>query len=407
MNENLKYDRASLLVEPFSVLNKILYDRKFGSLIPVKPGLDEYEDHEVILIWSLKSGKSKLSWNGRDITSGCQDFDRQRISRSSIEFQWQSRKGTKFTAIAHANPVDGMNQYELLINGLSFNTLISKDECVRQRLEELSLDPPKLEVVSPEDDRSTCSDRDNTRMQRSVSIDIVGSDEMSGGGIYDPHQNSRLASAGFSYDLDIKDELRSDLFSSTLDYLRDELSSCVPVTEEMISRAIIHAFSEDRDCDTSSESYSIQTDGYLDSSEVEADILGETFSWLKRSQPFISSCELTDRKLEFLRKHVERMVSHVRHDRLKACVASQIIHRVALILKLEVAKELIGDTVIFRNLNSLTTTQDILEVMKSFGDIQVAAVSREYEGFGTSLCTLIDYNLKVSHLNRDQVSVVS
>jgi hypothetical protein len=180
----------------------------------------------------------------------------------------------------------------------------------------------------------------------------------------------------------MEDELRSDLYSGTLDVLRDVVSSFVPETEEMMSRAIINAFSEDHDSDTSGDSLSLHSDRHLYPAEVEADVLGETFEWLKWSRDFISAFDMHDRKLEFMQKHVEQVVAHVRHERLAPTPASLIMHRVAAVLKLEVTREPKWDTVMFSNLNSLTTSEDIMDAMRQYGDVTEAAVSRNHEGFG-------------------------
>ena len=103
---------------------------------------------------------------------------------------------------------------------------------------------------------------------------------------------------------------------------------------------------------------------------------------MKWSRDLGSAFDLYDRKLEYMQKHVELMVSHVRHDRLKVSVASQIIHRVAAVLKLEITRNPIADTIIFGKLNSLTTTRDLFDAMHAYGDVVGAAVSKNHEGFG-------------------------
>ena len=296
---------------------------------------------------------------------------------STLEFAWQSGRGTTFRALAHADPIGGMNQYEFLIDGAPLSAMPSQEESFRRRMNDAKLE------TSPVDDRVTRSDDSPNRIDRALSGDYAEScGGMSGSGSFDNEQQCRLAAAGFACKYELKDELRSDLYSSTLDFLRDEVSLRVPATEEMISRAIINAFSEDHDSDTSNLSYELQNDGYLKPGEVEADVLGETFEWLKWSRDFIHLVDVYARKLEYMQKHVDLMVSHVRHDRLKVSVASQLMHRVAAILKLEVTTQPVADTVMFGNLNSLTTTRDLLDAMQPFGEVVYAAVSKNHEGFG-------------------------
>lgn len=355
--------------------------RKFASIAEGKPGHDECEEHEVSLVWSVKSGKARLFWNGQDITRLFPDNARQKPAKSALEFAWQSAKGTHFKLVAHANAVGSMKQYEFFIDRVPFSAVPSEVEFTRRRTDEAT------QETSPDDDFCSRCDDVPTRVDRAESTDFAGScGEMSGDGRNSLQQHSRLAAAGFAYKFDMEDELRSDLYSSTLDFLRDEVASCVPETEAMISRAIINAFSDDRDSDTSIDSSSLQSDGQLDSSQLEANVLGETFEWLKWNRGVGSTFDLYDRKLEYMQKHVELMVSHVRHDRLKVSDASQVIHRVAAILKLEITKNPVADTIMFGKLNSLTTTRDLVDSMHAYGDVICAAVSKTHEGFGECTC---------------------
>lgn len=332
-------------------------------------------------MWSVKSGKSRLFWNGQDISRLFLETRKQKPPPNCLEFAWQTSKGVNFKAVAHVNPPGTMKQYQFLIGDESLFELPPKDVALGKPVDEAEREP------SPECLSTGSSHR--SRVERTVSCDFTGScGELSGDGLADPTTQTRLASAGFSYKFDMEDELKSDLYSDTLDVLRDVVSSFVPETEEMMSRAIINAFSEDHDSDTSGDSLSIQSDvRHLDPSEVEADVLGDTFEWLKWSQDFISAFDMHDRKLEYMQKHVQQMVAHVRHDRLAPTPASRIMHRVAAVLKLEVTREPHVDTVMFENLNSLTTTEDVVDAMHKYGDITEAAVSRKHEGFGKSART--------------------
>mmetsp|Transcript_11565 Transcript_11565/g.19262 ORF Transcript_11565/g.19262 Transcript_11565/m.19262 type:complete len:408 (-) Transcript_11565:1600-2823(-) len=288
-----------------------------------------------------------------------------------LEFAWQTAKGVDFKAIAHVNPPGAMKQYDFLLNDESFFAIPVKEKVVRNRVQDAQRE------LSPE------SNGDFTnRVERTVSAGSCSG--FSGNGMTDPNTVTRLQAGGCTYKFgsEDEDELRSDLYSVTLDVLRDVVSSFVPETEEMMSRAIINAYSEDHDSDTSGDSLSVHSDRHLDPAEVEADVLGETFEWLKWSRDFISAFDMHDRKLEHMQKHVGQMVAHVRHERLEPTHASLIMHRVAAVLKLEVTREPHFDTVMFANLNSLTTTQDIMDTMHEFGEIIEAAVSKNHGGFG-------------------------
>lgn len=331
----------------------------------------------------MKSGKARILWNGQDVSTLFPLNSQQRRPMSTLDFAWRSGRGATFRALVHANPIGVKNQYEFFIDGASLSTMASRDESFRRRMIEAKLE------ASPFNDGIPVDDDIPTRIDRAVSLDFAGScGEMSGNGGNELEQQSRLVAAGFACKNDMKDELRSELYSSTLDFLRDEVSSCVPAAEEMVSRAIINAFSEDHDSDTSNDSFALQSDGYLKPAEVEAEVLGETFEWLKWSRDFIHFFDLYARKLEYMQKHVDLMVSHVRHDRLKVSVASQMMHRVATILKLEVTRQPVTDTIMFGNLNSLTTTRDLLDAMRQYGEVVYAAVSKDHEGFGEFIIAL-------------------
>lgn len=312
-------------------------------------------------------------WNGQDISIMFRDTSNRKIPAASLEFAWQSARGISLKAVAHANPTTAMNQYDFFIDGKSIMSIQPKDSAIQNRVEEAKQDISPV----PSEDCSKCE------RVRAASSDFTGSGgNLSGNGLDDTQQQTRLAAAGFTYTYDMEDELRSDLYSSTLDTLRDQVSAIVPETEVMLSRAIINAYSEDHDSDTSGDSLSLNSDKNLDPAEVEADVLGEAFEYLKWSRDFISSFDMDERKLEYMQIHVEQMVAHVRHERLKPSAACRIMHRIAAILSLEVTKEPTHDTVMFEKLNSLTTTHDIIDAMEPYGDIAVAAVSKNHEGFG-------------------------
>jgi hypothetical protein len=63
-----------------------------GSLFHFKPGYDYYEEHEVVLIWSVKSAKARLFWNGKDISRLFPANIHQWPSMSTLEFAWGSSR---------------------------------------------------------------------------------------------------------------------------------------------------------------------------------------------------------------------------------------------------------------------------------------------------------------------------
>jgi hypothetical protein len=202
--------------------------------------------------------------------------------------------------------------------------------------------------------------------------------------LFDSKMKCNINSPGTSKDGIIEDALRSDLYSSTLDLLRETLSSYVPSTEEMISRAIIYAFSDESGPDQSAKLKGMEQ--ILDVEVVEADVLGETFAWLQWNRNLMTVADQQDRNMEFFRKQVEWMVFRVRHSRLDVVLASQILHRVATLLNMELAKQPNSDTLIIWNLKPFTLAQDLINVMQKYGKVTNAALSQQFLDFGTCIC---------------------
>jgi len=371
-----------------------------------------FKDHEIELTWSIKSGKTRLSCNRQDISGLFKETPTK--PTNLIEFDWTSSEGVDFRIVAHVSSGIVTNQYDLFINGKSFFVLPTRSDLATNTIVDKNGDQQISNAVVDNggggrislDSKLQAADR--ARRKQDGDLDTKYSASSPNSPISAPRsqsaeedsectqtgaeQQERLAAAGFTrYQFDMEDELRSELYSSTLDVLRDEVSSSVPETEEMMSRAIINAFSEDHDSsDTSYDSLSAQSEaagqGILDLVEFELDVMGEIFSWLKWSRELIPPSEYRDQKLEFMKSHVEKIFCHLRHERIPKDFASRLMVSMAIVLGLDVSKKLPFDTVIFLNLNSLTSSQDLVDAMYSFGEVSWAAVSTTHEGFG--MCRL-------------------
>lgn len=370
-----------------------------------------------MLVWSIRSGKARIYWNNQDISRMFPEINKK-PPHSSLQFSWQTARDTNFEVIASLNRNGATGKYKFLVDDRPFSSLPSKEMAMKRRKEKTqSNNSPspasRTDVTEPvnhtyrqESDESTeygeseygdsvvlGSRQDEDQLSEAGtdfhpprsgadSADYDGSGLYQSGesGVEDPQQKSRLAAAGFSYQFDMEDELRSEMYTSTLDVLRDEVSRLVPEAEEMMSRAIINAFSEDHESDTSNESaLSFQGEN---PAELEAEVLGEVIQWLKWGRDFLSVDEMQDRKRKFMKTHVEQMVSHVRHDRLSSLECSKIMHRVAALLMIETTRDPEQDTILFSNLNSLTTTDDLMNAMLKYGDVNAAALSKTHEGIG-------------------------
>lgn len=186
---------------------------------------------------------------------------------------------------------------------------------------------------------------------------------------------------------DLEDQLKSDLYSSSLDALRGEMTSAVPELEEMMSRAIVYAYSEDHDslsgCSIANDSYgSMGTQDELDPAETEADSLFKTYDWMKWTTLHEAATDVYDLKLDFMRGQVEKIVAHARHERLSPHAASSIMIGIAAILNLKLTKRMQHSTVILAGMRSDITTRDVYRALNIFGQIETVCTAVGEHGFG-------------------------
>ena len=350
-------------------------------------------------MWSVKSSKTRICWNGDDISH----LFKNRMPKKptpTIEFKWRAYNGMKIRVVAHTDPprpssAGQAQQYDCILDGQSFFTLPSRSirppiasnvsgEFTNGSVAENGQQPPTHQDggIARLPSRETPSSSDRTLSGGSGSLD-QGSREGPDLATINQAQH-RLAAAGFTtYQFQMEDELRSELYSSTLDILRDEVAASVPETEDMMSRAIIAAFSEDHDSDASHDSVSEQSErGPLDEAEIEADALAAVVEWMCWSTKFVPPIGMKERKLEAMQRHAETMVSHVRHERLSPHAASKIMLWLAILLGLDVTKQPLKDTVIVSGLGQNPSMQTLLNAMHPYGEIEVAAVSKRLDGFG-------------------------
>lgn len=359
---------------------------RFGFVVNSPDNSKALKDHEIELVWSMKSGKKKLFWNKQDISTHVKKGSRAKAS-DHVELKWESTDGVTFQVLACASPGVATQQYDLRVNGISFFSFPPKSRFVcasgKNGSHQTKLSS-NVNVSKHEQDFNLCAQSDSP-----VNKSLEAGDEVA----EMVSQQQRLAAAGFKsvdYQMsELEDELRSDLYSSKLDILRDAVSSSVPETEEMMSRAIINAFSEEHSSTGSNLSLdslsekTTETSIKLDTMEVEVETMRETFHWLKWSRDVIFPADYLDLKLEFMEKHIKALVSHVRHGRLPTKLASHLIVNLAKILGLRVTKAPIKNTIVFFNISSTTTSQDLIDAMTPFGQVAWAQVStKTRSGFG-------------------------
>jgi hypothetical protein len=337
--------------------------------------------HQIIqveLTWSINSGKTRLLWNNKEISH----FFPSTQSKSPpkvVGYNWQSSSGVSFRIDAHAMPPrDGGQQYELFIDRRSFFSLPSASEYLAMRR-----DTRQFVHVTP----------DKTPKRPSLNRDGVGEisqmtldeDEIF------PEVPRHLRHDGDESD-DSEDALRSDLYSSSLDALRGEMTSAVPELEEMMSRAIVYAYSEDHGSlgsgmgNASFGSFgSFHTEDELDPAVAEADALCESYEWMKWTTLHEAARDLYDLKLDYMRSQVETFVAHARHERLSPHAASHIMIGIAAILNLELARRMKRSTIILAGMRPDVTTEDVYRALTIFGQIETVCTATGQNGFGESL----------------------
>jgi hypothetical protein len=324
----------------------------------------------------VRSKKARIYWNNRNITHLFSEGNRR---LEKVSFAWQARSGEIFqvTAQSDQNAPKGENQFGFSIDGHRFEALPRMDQLGEEQDAPVRREkrcPP--EAIHPEDAESI------------LSLSSHGENDSGGNAEHEKEQigehpepadlGFRLSMVGLSpgHGDEVVDELRSDLYSSTIDLLRNRITKCIPQTEEMVSRAVINAFFSDDEShstnDSVSESFSDHT--FYHAVQFEADAMRAAYVWVKQNQP--SFVDVNDELvMEFLQKQVDAVLLQVRRDRLSAIEACQVLISVACVLGLDVTAPGENTTVVLLGLDKATTEEDLASVMKKCGEINSAAVS--------------------------------
>ena len=315
-------------------------------------------------------------WNNKEISHFFPSFQAERPHKPPkvVDYSWQSSSGVTFNIEAHAFPTEVGHQYEMLIDGRSFFDLPRPKDLLACNREPHRVSPEKYPVGPPV--------REISRGESMMSEESENARA-----VVQEAQQQRLSSSGFGMSDELEDALRSDLYSSSLDALRGEMINSVPELEEMMSRAIIYAFSEDHDsCGSSfaNDTWSLHTEDELDPAEVEADALCEAYEWMKWTVLHEPAHELRDLKLEYMRSHVETMVAHARHERLSPHAASRIMISISAVLDLKLARRIQRDTLIISGMTPGVTTRNVYQALNPYGPIQSVCTARGESGFGES-----------------------
>lgn len=278
--------------------------------------------------------------------------------------------------VAHANPQPAVEQYDLLLDGQSFFALPTLPQLLAWH----------QEVTEIPDERETleCSNEVSADVHDigEPSVEVAEGTAPS----EDKQEQHRLSLAGLKASSDAnKDELRSELYASALDTLRDESKVVGPEMEDIMSRAIVNALSEDAECEHDyDDSLSLEEDTPLDPTELEADMMFEAIEWSKKHSV---TSDIDYIRREFMEELIGGIVCHVNHSRLSPHDGSAIAIRISAVLGLPLNENVPQTMVGLSGLGHGVTTFDVTDAMSKYGQVDVAAVARKYEGF--AICRFV------------------
>jgi len=282
-----------------------------------------------------------------------------------VNLSWEARSGERFQIIASEKPQAGHAQYDLRIDGLSFFALPR---------------PSQLRVFKPDDVASEVSlpsmDEDKTESSTDADLRYESAE------VAPQDVDARLATAELAPPLEkserhdcLEDELTSQLPINNLDSLRHRVTLMIPAIEDLVSRAIVNAFSEDRDSQSSFSSCSFDS-LHPAPIHIEASVIWDTMAWMELHVDYAPRPDVEDRKRLFLQKQVDGIFAYVRQEHLTEDAAVRILCNVATILGMELAVPLRKDTVLLHGLNKFVSEEDVLCSLRMFGEISDAAVSQ-------------------------------
>lgn len=314
------------------------------------------EEHEIVLTWSVVSDKVKVVWNKKDISH----YFASGGTSGIVDVNWQTTMGESFRILAHESPVSpSIPQYNFFIDGYSIFYL--------QHVSEL----PGTTIIV--DKLANYEAMSETSMDSAYSSEARTSDE---------HATRDAHNIGCFQGFLIEDDLiPSYSFTNILEYLRGAITSIMPNLEDMVSRSIINALSEDRNVpeadariyhDSSSISSSTQTP-----TEIEANLLYETTKWANKYLRNPQEPDIQEKKRLFLQKKMDAVFVLARHERLTEDTAARILFDMATLLGYpdDLTMERERDTIIFRNLKSDINSEALANVTMMFDEIREVGVA--------------------------------
>jgi hypothetical protein len=324
------------------------------------------EEHNIELIWSVKSGKTRVFWNGINISH----YFREEQLFEQVNFSWESRSGERFQIIANEKQCEDQPQYDLLIDRSSFFSLPRPSQLRAVRAYDIA---SEISFSSFEDD-------DRTQNLTDVEPTTEHTEDRLGADPQDLDIHLAIADLAPSSEMpeihdDLEDELTSELFTNNLESLRHRLTTMMPEVEDLVSRAIINAFSEDRDSSSSLSSCSFDSMEYSPI-RIEVSSLWDALSWMELNIDYAPRADAEEQKRLFLQKQVDAIFVHVRHENLTEDAAVRILCNVATLLGMELAVPLRKDTILLREVSRNAEEEEVLCSLRSYGEISEAAMSK-------------------------------
>lgn len=326
----------------------------------------------------MKSGKTKVFWNKSNISH----LFRQPQQYETVEFNWETRSGEKFQIVANAKPNPTTPQYNFIISDNSFFSLPHLSELRGMKLGVESF----ADNITCEDGSGSVSGSDPCiEVEICKSLEEPSEPEFNFEDQPVPNLDFRLSMAGFApaeqkfvFVDDLEDDLTADVFTNNLESLRQRITSLIPDTEDMVSRSIINAFSEDRDSMTSSsfDSSSSWDSVPQNSPQIEVDAIWETIAWVNLNVACVPRPDVEDQKRDFMQKQIDSVFMHVRHERLTEEAATTILSSIATLLGTRLNNPISEDTLILSDLDKNVDAEVLVGSLCVYGEVKEAAVSK-------------------------------
>jgi hypothetical protein len=330
---------------------------------------------QVILVWSIKTGKTKVIWNKSDISH----LFPEKQQSDKVQFSWESRSGETFQIVAHRKQTSINPQYNFLVGSTSFFSL--------PHVSELRVIETEGDICDPAYVRDL-QHHSEIRTQGSADCELQDNEEMP------LDLGFRLSMAGLAPNAtvgtfdDLEDELTSDFFQHNLESLRQRVTASIPEAEDMVSRAIVNAFSEDRDSQTSFDSSSSCGSLAQTPIQIEADAIWETTEWIALNVDYAPCPDVEDQKRVFMQKQIDAVFMHVRNERLNEDTATFVLSRVGTLLGMRLTNPVPIDTLILNDLDKNVDVETLIGSLCAFGEVKEAAVSVGRRFGKRGICTL-------------------